>query len=117
MRFDDPFPDPLPVAGSAAVLGGVASIWEPFFLGLCVAASAMAGVAWLVRAGNRKRSPKASEGRRSLGMGVGLLVTGWTVYLAAGAYLGRFVALPLAATAGLLWVWGARLGGQRGVGG
>jgi hypothetical protein len=39
--------DPLRVAGGGAILGGVASLVQPFFLGLAIAGAALAGVAWL----------------------------------------------------------------------
>lgn len=107
MTGGDPYPEPLPVAAGAAVLGGVASVWEPYFLGLCLAASSLAAIAWLLGPAAPGRGPARPGTARHLTGG--LLVAGWGATLAGGPYLGRFAALPLAVTTGALW-FGHRTG-------
>ena len=96
MTTEGDLPDPQRLAGGGAVLGGLASLVAPYFLGLCVAASALFALAWLLTLRRpTRRWPSL--------LGAGTLAAGWSGYGLGGPILGRFAAVPLLLTVAVLW--------------
>jgi hypothetical protein len=104
------WPDPLGLAGVASVAGGCASLLFPYFLGLCIAASGLLALAWLLEL----PTGRGRLGPRGAGPGAAVLLAGWGGYLTLGPFLGRFVALPLLLGAAALWALTRRPGATAG---
>ncbi len=87
--------DPLSASAGASALGGLLALGEPTYLGLAVAAAALAAVLWLCRGGGA-----TAAGRRS---GAVVLAASWGFALLAPPALGGGRGLALGSGALLLW--------------
>lgn len=97
-------PDPLAAAGLAALLAGAVGLVEPFFLGLALAASSLAGVAGLPRSVTALRPGGPERRRGSAAAGNLALLGAWAIYLAAPGALDRLAGLALGVAALGLWL-------------
>lgn len=96
--------EPLPTSAGFAVLSGLLSVVDPYFIGLTIVLAAFTASLWATGLLPRPGRPRGTRAGPEVLVGIGILIASWGPVLADPRFVAGFAGLCLGSASGLLWL-------------